>query len=217
MEDVTQLRVKDEELRVKSAVIREIHHRVKNNLQTMASLLRLEQRRAQSAETRRVLRESINRISSIALVHEYLSGQGTERVNMAELAREIFRTVVAGMADPQMDLKTHFKASPMDINSQKAASLALVLNELLQNALEHAFIERDKGTLSVEIYPVTQGMMLTVTDDGVGLPKDFRPEKSRSLGLKIIQTVVKSDLKGAFFLKKAKKGGTRAEVLIPRG
>ena len=243
IEDVTQLKLKDEELRVKAAVIREIHHRVKNNLQTIASLLRLEQRRAASEETKVVLRDSINRISSIALVHEYLSGQGTELVDINELGNGVYRTVMSSMKTPDLELEMKFSADNLRLPSQQAASLALVLNELLQNALEHGFENRKKGTLTATISRLDeyggnreklQGkaaeavpyagsakkenddrLLLLVTDDGVGLPAGFDLQKTKSLGLKIVQTVVQSDLKGTFTLEPRTDGsGTVARVVI---
>ena len=243
IEDVTQLKLKDEELRVKAAVIREIHHRVKNNLQTIASLLRLEQRRAASEETKVVLRDSINRISSIALVHEYLSGQGTELVDINELGNGVYRTVMSSMKTPDLELKMNFSADNLRLPSQQAASLALVLNELLQNALEHGYENRKTGTLTASISRLDasdriQGkipgktadvssyagsskkesgdrLLLLVKDDGVGLPAGFDLKKAKSLGLKIVQTVVQSDLKGTFTLEpRTDKKGTIARVII---
>ena len=243
IEDVTQLKLKDEELRVKAAVIREIHHRVKNNLQTIASLLRLEQRRAASEETKVVLRDSINRISSIALVHEYLSGQGTELVDINELGNGVYRTVMSSMKTPDLELEMKFSADNLRLPSQQAASLALVLNELLQNALEHGFENRKKGTLTATISRLDEDggnreklqgktaetvsyagstkkenddrLLLLVTDDGVGLPAGFDLQKTKSLGLKIVQTVVQSDLKGTFTLEPRTDGsGTVARVVI---
>ena len=243
IEDVTQLKLKDEELRVKAAVIREIHHRVKNNLQTIASLLRLEQRRAASEETKVVLRDSINRISSIALVHEYLSGQGTELVDINELGNGVYRTVMSSMKTPDLELKMNFSADNLRLPSQQAASLALVLNELLQNALEHGFENRKKGTLTATISRLDASdgaqetrpgktaeaasyagsgkkenddrLLLLVQDDGVGLPPGFDLKKTKSLGLKIVQTVVQSDLKGTFTLEpRTDKKGTIAKVII---
>ncbi|MBQ9571865.1 MAG: hypothetical protein IJR22_00555 [Acidaminococcaceae bacterium] len=243
IEDVTQLKLKDEELRVKAAVIREIHHQVKNNLQTIASLLRLEQRRAASEETKVVLRDSINRISSIALVHEYLSGQGTELVDINELGNGVYRTVMSSMKTPDLELKMNFSADNLRLPSQQAASLALVLNELLQNALEHGYENRKTGTLTASISRLDasdriQGkipgktadvssyagsskkesgdrLLLLVKDDGVGLPAGFDLKKAKSLGLKIVQTVVQSDLKGTFTLEpRTDKKGTIARVII---
>jgi len=242
IEDVTQLKLKDEELRVKAAVIREIHHRVKNNLQTIASLLRLEQRRAATDETRLVLRDSINRISSIALVHEYLSGQGSELVDINELGNGVFRTVMSSMKTPDLELKMKFFSDNLRLPSQQAASLALVLNELLQNALEHGFENRKQGNLTARIERLPAGgtavgrlpeelkkaaapgtdknekgtlLLLQVEDDGVGLPHGFDMHKTKSLGLKIVQTIVQSDLKGVFSLRPgAGRKGTVAQALI---
>ncbi len=192
IEDVTQLKLKDEE-------------------QTIASLLRLEQRRAASEETKVVLRDSINRISSIALVHEYLSGQGTELVDINELGNGVYRTVMSSMKTPDLELEMKFSADNLRLPSQQAASLALVLNELLQNALEHGFENRKKGTLTATISRLEEDggnreklqskpaetvsyagstkkenddrLLLLVTDDGVGLPAGFDLQKTGTFSL----------------------------------
>ena len=203
----------------------------------------MEQRRAASEETKDVLRDSINRISSIALVHEYLSGQGTELVDINELGNGVFRTVMSSMKTPDLELEMKFSADNLRLPSQQAASLALVLNELLQNALEHGFENRKKGTLTAAICRLdesaeepdklpgratdaaqysgnakketTDRLLLLVKDDGVGLPPGFDLQKTKSLGLKIVQTVVQSDLKGTFNLEPRTDGnGTVARVVI---
>ena len=187
-----------------------------------------------------MLRDSINRISSIALVHEYLSGQGTETVDINDLGNGIFRTVMSSMKNPDLELEMKFTADNLRLPSQQAASLALVLNELLQNALEHGFENCKKGKLTAAIHYLASAketgetmaasgkdlsyesnnkkeseniLLLQVEDDGVGLPAGFDLHKTKSLGLKIVQTVVQSDLKGTFSLEPRPKGkGTVAKV-----
>ncbi len=216
-EDITELKKKDEELLIKSVVIKEIHHRVKNNLQTIASLLRLQERRAVSEETQVVLRDCINRVNSIAVVHEFLSQEDSGTIDIAVVASGIYEAIMGSMVTPNLKLKTSFNADNVALSSEKATSIALVLNELLQNSLDHAFDDREVGEISVNFSIKEDCYLLEITDDGTGLPKGFDLSKTKSLGLKIIQTMVESDLKGVFELLPNPKGGTRAIVTIPKG
>lgn len=216
VEDITELKQKDQELLVKSVVIKEIHHRVKNNLQTIASLLRLQERRAQAAETKLVLRDCINRVNSIAVVHEFLSQQDSGAIDVAKVARGIYEAILSSMVNPGLKLETVFQADTVQLPSEQATSLGLVLNELLQNAVEHGFTKRVQGKLSVSFKEYPDRYVLQIIDDGWGLPPGFILGKTKSLGLKIIQTMVESDLKGCFTLTNGPQGGTVAIVTVPR-
>lgn len=214
--DITELRKKDEELLIKSVVIKEIHHRVKNNLQTIASLLRLQARRAQSEETKLVLRDCIGRVGSIAIVHEYLSQQDSGLIDVAKVAKGIYQAILSSMLNPDFKLKADFTAVNVELSSEKATSIALILNELLQNIIEHAFAGKDKGCLKVNFFEQGNFYVLSIEDDGVGLPDDFQLGQGENLGLKIIKTLAESDLHGSFTLKNKPNGGTIAQVIIPK-
>ena len=217
LRDITELKKRDEELLVKAAVIKEIHHRVKNNLQTIASLLRLQMRRAKADETKSVLRDCISRVNSIAVVHEFLAQQGSGTVDMAAVAQGIYKAVLSGMAAPELRLTTGFSADNVVIPSEKATSMALVLNEMLQNCFDHAFAGRTQGAISVELKKTENGCRLTVCDDGNGLPPGFNGVPQSSLGLRIIKTMAEADLHGTFKIENRPQGGTCAEVAIPLG
>ena len=212
--DITELKKKEEELLVKSAVIKEIHHRVKNNLQTIASLLRMQTRRTEDSKTKDILRDIIGRINSIALVHEALSQQDSEVVNVAEVAERIYHAILAGMVMPEFELESDFAADDISMPSEQATAVGLILNELLQNALEHGFENRTKGKLTVSLKAKPESYCLEITDDGVGLPPGFEIRKTNSLGLKIIQTMAESDLHGTFELLPLERG-TLARVEVP--
>lgn len=213
--DVTQLRKKEKELLVKSAVIQEIHHRVKNNLQTIASLLRLQARRSESAAVRAALKESVNRILSISLVHEFLSQQDEEMINVAEVARNIFDLVIESMVEPGFEIKKLFEAEPVILPSEKASSLALMVNELVQNAIEHGFVGRQSGMIGLKLSLATDdAYRLEIFDDGIGLPPNFDRTKTKSLGIQIVRTLVETDLGGTFELYSS--NGTHAVITIPR-
>ncbi len=213
--DVTQLRKKEKELLVKSAVIQEIHHRVKNNLQTIASLLRLQARRSESAEVRAALKESVNRILSISLVHEFLSQQDEEVINVAEVAHNIFNLVIESMLEPNFKIEKIFEAEPVVLPSEKASSLALMVNELVQNAIEHGFVGRSSGMIGLKLAVTSEtAYCLEIYDNGIGLPPNFDRQKTKSLGIQIVRTLVETDLGGTFEL--FSDGGTHAVITIPR-
>src|SRR5439155_16483578 len=136
-------RRKDQELSIKSAMIQEIHHRVKNNLQTIASLLRLQARRTGSPEVGDMLRETINRILSIAVVHESLSHDESSIIDVKEVCQRIIAEVTQGILDPDKHIHFAIRGTDLPLPAQQATSCALIVNELLQNAVKHAFRGRN--------------------------------------------------------------------------
>ncbi len=212
--DVTELKKKEKELLIKSAVIQEIHHRVKNNLQTIASLLRLQARRTKSQEVKAALQESVNRISSISVVHEFLSQQDAEFIDVAEVTKNILELVIQNMLEPDFDLQTRFNGQTVILPSEQASSLALVINELIQNSIEHGFIGRREGLIGVEIATLYNSYKIEIYDNGIGMPPNFNPQTSNSLGLQIVRTLIESDVGGSFEMYN--DNGTRACIIIPR-
>ena len=199
---------------LKDATIREIHHRVKNNLQTVASMLRLQSRRLGSIEAKEALEESVRRIASIALVHETLSQDSHERVEFAQVARRIVEMLQEGVAPSDRRVRLELAGSPGEIPSEVATALALILVELCQNALEHAFPSRD-GTVTVNMKRGGSAIEVTVSDDGVGLPKGFTVESNSNLGLQIVRTLVTAELRGEMAMES--NGGTTVRITAPLG
>lgn len=212
--DFTEIKKKEKELLIKSAVIQEIHHRVKNNLQTIASLLRLQARRTKSSEVKAALRESVNRILSISVVHEFLSQQDAESIDVAEVAQNILDLVIQNMLEPDFNLQTVFNGQTVVLPSEQASSLALVINELIQNSIEHGFVGRREGIIGVDISTEAEEYSIEIYDNGIGLPADFAEQPQQSLGLQIVRTLIESDLGGSFSLYSDK--GTHACITIPR-
>lgn len=212
--DVTELRKKEKELLIKSAVIQEIHHRVKNNLQTIASLLRLQSRRTNSEEVKAALRESVNRILSISVVHEFLSQQDAEIIDVVEVAKNILDLVIQNMLEPGFTLETKFRGETIILPSEHASSLALVVNELIQNSIEHGFIGLRQGVIGLDITTNDENYLIDLYDNGTGIPSDFNPQASKSLGLQIVRTLIEDDLNGTFELYN--DHGTHARIIIPR-
>ncbi len=215
VEDVTALRQKERELAVQETVIREIHHRVKNNLQTIASLLRLQARRSTESVVKEALAESVNRLQGIAALHQLLSRQGTQPVSLRALAAEILNLLSVSALPADFRLERRFSGDEFRLPPSRCTSLALVINELLLNTIEHAFPERDCGQISLDIRVGEAGTVLTLQDDGVGLPEGFQLEKAKSLGLQIVKTIVEDDLGGQ--IRFAGRNGTRVEIVLPPG
>ncbi len=208
--DVTQLRYRERQLQRQQAVIREVHHRVKNNLQTIASLLRLQGRRV-PVEARRELEEAIRRIAAIALVHETLSKESSQKVDFAGVAGRLIRMVSEGLLHPDGRVSLRLEGDPGKLHSNLATPLAVVLVELLQNAVEHAFGERG-GTVLVTMSREAGHLTMTVRDDGVGLPAD-QTSMSKGLGLQIVSALVESELGGT--LTYESDGGACFAVNVP--
>jgi len=217
MREVTELRRHERILLSKDATIREIHHRVKNNLQTVASLLRIQSRRMRTEEGREALQESVRRIGSIALVHETLSEDARQRVTFDVVAKRLVDTVAAGFTDPTRRITTIIEGSAGELAPQLASPLALVLSELLQNAIEHAYGPGSAGaTLTVRLDRGPATFTMEVQDDGPGVAEDFDHVRDGNLGLQIADTLVTSELSGTLTVARvAPSGGTLARVSAP--
>ncbi len=213
--DTTELRRRERQLVTKDATIREIHHRVKNNLQTVAALLRLQARRIQSEEGITALHHAMSRVQAIAIVHEILSQTFDGRVEFDDVVDRLLRHV-GEVAASRGKVTARRNGTFGEVAAAAATSLSLVLTELCQNAIEHGF---ESGSGEVVVTPVRKGstLRIEVTDNGRGLPDDFQTGNTTSLGLSIVETLV-SDLHGQFELGPNPDGpGARAVVEVPVG
>ncbi|MFT4288245.1 sensor histidine kinase [Nocardioides sp.] len=219
--DVTDLRRRDRELVTKDATIREIHHRVKNNLQTVAALLRLQARRIDSPEARTALEEAVRRVGSIAIVHETLSQSVEEEVEFDEIADRIGGALgeVGGLG---ATVRVRREGSFGGLASEVATPLAMALTELLQNAVEHGYPESTtsghdgEGLIVLSVRREPDRLVVTVDDDGRGLPEGFDLATSTNLGLSIVGTLVESELGGELRLgNRSGARGARAEITLP--
>jgi two-component system, sensor histidine kinase PdtaS len=208
--DVSELRQKERVISVKDATIREIHHRVKNNLQTIASLLRLQSRRLKSDEAKDALEESVLRIGSIALVHETLSEGPSDVADFDEVARRIAHMVNEGLSAPGHNVEMKVVGGTGPVRAEVATPLAVILAELLQNALEHAFPNGRSGTVGVDVHTEGSRLSMTVWDDGIGMP--LGPAEGARLGLQIVRTLTE-EMGGE--LAFTSNGGTRIRVTVP--
>ena len=213
LRDVTELRRRERELLTKDATIREIHHRVKNNLQTVAALLRLQARRIQAPEGKAALVEAVRRVGSIAIVHETLSQTFDERVDFDDIADRL-RRMVADVSSTGAAVTTGRKGSFGALPAEVATPLAMVLTELMQNAVEHG-LRDGSGSLTVGVDRRAGRLRVVIDDDGVGAPEGFDPELSGGLGLSIVRTLVESELAGMLDIGAGPDAGTRVVVDIP--
>jgi two-component sensor histidine kinase len=219
--EVTELRRRERELLTKEATIREIHHRVKNNLQTVAALLRLQARRLQAPEARAALEEAVRRVGSIAIVHETLSHAPEEIVDFDDIADRV--AMMAGeVSSPEVRITPKITGQFGMLPASVATPLAMVLTELLQNALEHGFGDGtargdagDEGMIEVLAARAPEQLTVTVSDSGAGLPEGFDIESSTSLGLQIVRTLVVAELGGRLSITPRPGGGTVAVVDLP--
>ena len=222
--DISELRRRDRLLLSKDATIREIHHRVKNNLQTISSLLRLQARRITSDEARLAIEESVRRIRSIALVHETLSREAGDDVAFIEIVRPLVRMVDEGMSSPDRPVRVHVDGEAGSLPAIVATPLAVVLNELLQNAIDHAFppsldLQEAPGSVDVTLDNDGERILVRVVDDGMGLSERFSLDDAKGLGLSIVRTLVTTELNGTIDLRRGEgtgnRPGTVVELVVP--
>jgi two-component sensor histidine kinase len=202
LRDVTEVRRRDRLLLSKDATIREIHHRVKNNLQTISSLLRLQARRLSSPEAKAAVQESVRRIRTIALVHETLSRDPGENVAFVEICRPLMRLAEEGLQSPDRPVRFVLQGDGGRLPATIATPLSVVLTELLQNAVDHGFPEGSGGgTVVVQLASGDDELRIRVINDGRGLEPGFDLNEATSLGLSIVRTLVTTELNGSIEMR----------------
>ena len=204
LRDVTELRKRDRLLLSKDATIREIHHRVKNNLQTISSLLRLQARRLESDEAKAAVGESVRGIRTIALVHESLSREAGDDIAFIEIVRPLLRLAEEGLQSPDRPVRFSVTGSGGRIPAHTATPLSVVLTELLQNAVDHGFPEGSGGgDVAVVLGREDDHLSLRVVDNGRGVDAGFELESATGLGLSIVRTLVTTELNGTIAMRPA--------------
>lgn len=196
IKDMTDMKQKEKELILKSVAIKEIHHRVKNNLQTIASLLRLQSRRIDNKEIKSALDESMNRILSIAATHEILAREGIDEVDIKEVIQQIKIGISRCFNISSDKINITVEGDGFKIDSDKSTSIALIVNELLQNSLQYAFEGRESGEINIKIQKGKVYSSISVVDNGKGF--DTSLINNKSLGLNIVKSLVKDKLHGNF-------------------
>jgi two-component sensor histidine kinase len=220
LRDVTDLRRLDRLLLSKDATIREVHHRVKNNLQTISSLLRLQSRRLPLGEARHALEESERRVRSIALVHEILSRDTTDQVDFNDIVPSLVR-MAEDLGDPDRPVRITYSGEAGLLQATVATPLAVVLTELLQNAAEHSYPNEEVGDghhgrpilVDVNLHRSSTELLVTVRDNGLGLPQGFSIDDTPSLGLSIVRGLIGSQMGGKIAMHT--EGGTVVKLVVP--
>jgi len=218
LRDMTDLRHRDLALQSKDVSIREIHHRVKNNLQTVAALLRLQGRRMHHPAARKALAESVRRVSSIALVHETLAASRDGSADLDGILDALI-PMISDVSASRPGVRIERDGHLGELSAELATPLVMVLTELLHNAVEHGYAERDKGQVVITAERILGRLTVRISDDGRGLPQGFSLEASDSLGLQIVRTLVESEMRGSIRLTRRRAGpsdsGTEAVLTVP--
>lgn len=209
--DVSELRQKEKQLMIKSAVIKEIHHRVKNNLQTISSLLRLQMRRTRTEEVQRAFQDSIHRIKTIALVHETLSRDNIDGVELIGMVERIVSMLMQTVTFEDQQIHYAVRGQTVLLPSEKATAVALVINELAQNCIDHAFVDRTSGVIDIHARLIDGRVHITVQDDGLGWNEKKQTEDT--LGIRIVRTLVEEDLDGELTFDN--DHGTKVDLSFP--
>ncbi len=194
IKDITEVREKEKELILKSVAMREIHHRVKNNLQTIASLLSLQSRRVKDERVKKAFADSINRMLSIAVTHEILAQNGIDEIDLKEIIVKIKNSTLKFGIPYLKKIDISINGDSITISSGKAASIALVVNELLQNSLSHAFKDKKEGQIEISLQKGILYSSVSIIDNGNGF--DVYEIKKESLGLDIVKSIVEDKLQG---------------------
>lgn len=209
--DVTEIRHQEQELITKDATIREIHHRVKNNLQTVASLLRIQSRRTHSDDARDALTQAMRRVSAIAVVHDTLSAGLAQDVDFDEVFNQVMKLVAEVAASPNTRARTLKTGTFGTLPSEYATPLALALTELVTNAVEHGLADKE-GEVEIIAERTDERLAVRVRDNGVGLPEG---QVGRGLGTQIVRTLIQGELSGTIDWHTITGSGTEVTIDIP--
>jgi PAS domain S-box-containing protein len=201
-------------LREKEILLREIHHRVKNNLQVVQSLLKMRARLLPEGEMREAFETTVDRVNAMALLHERLYQMPhLEGLPLSRYLRDLFRDLFASTSLEPGQVHLRLQADDIPLQLDFGIPFGLLMNELLCNSLKHAFPDGRKGNISVTVRRVEGAVRLTVKDDGRGLPEDFNPAASASMGLKLAASLARQ-LGGA--LEFASENGCRVQADLRR-
>lgn len=198
-----------------SALLQEMHHRVRNNLQTLAALLSLQMRQVEDESTAHQLREAAGRVQAIASVHDLLSDETRlSGATIDAIARLVAEQALVTQRPPSLALTFDIPRSDIIVSSKQATVLALLINELVSNAITHGFRDRDSGTISITANTYRDLIEIRVVNDGKRVPAGLTASTSRGLGLRIVERLAQSDLSGTFSIEPAATG-TVAEIIFP--
>ena len=202
---------------VKNSVIKEIHHRVKNNLQAVSGLLRMQARRADTQIVKDALWEGINRIESMSLVHEIVSHYDGDYIELRKITEELIRLLSISMLPYEKQIRCEYVGDAIYLSSDQASYVSLIINELISNSFEHGFESMDEGDVVVSGYEVEDNkVLLRVSDSGTGFADGFDPNTSKRLGLQIIRNLVTGQLNGSIQYEENELQGLVVTIIFER-
>ena len=195
----------------KEVVIQEMHHRIKNNLQVISSILSMQERRSSSEETRNMLKDNINRINNIAQLHETFMNSGENSININMQLRLMASNLMSYATGEGKMLYIYVAGDPVSVDSKKAMAILMVVNELVTNSIRHGYGEKSSGRIHIDVIAGPVYSSIIVTDDGKGFAADgYADEKKNGigggLGSEIIRMMVYDDLKGNFHIESGAEG-----------
>jgi two-component system, sensor histidine kinase PdtaS len=205
--DETEDRRRARELKLKTEMLLELQHRVRNSLQTITALMRMQSRRAESAETRAALEEAVNRILHVAAVHEFLFDPNERRVNLRSLTQRLV-DLSRPLVPPSLTVHFHVEGEDVFITGERATPAALVISELILNAIEHAFKGQAEGNVWIRLGQAAGQVEIQIRDDGRGAPDGFAPD----MGLSLVNTLTREGLRGEFSITNDADKGAVARV-----
>jgi two-component sensor histidine kinase len=201
-------------LNQKELLLQEIHHRVKNNMQVIISLISMQSRAIENEEIRAKFNETRSRVQAMSAVHEVLhQADNFSKVDLTKylpkLADTVFRTYKTGSGSVQVETEIE----PIEVPLDQSYPLGLVINELLSNSMKYAYPDGRSGTITITVNLADNKVFLVISDDGVGMPNDFNWDQADSLGLKLVKSLVEVQLRGE--LKFDSSDGTKWKISFP--
>ncbi len=194
-------------------VIKEAHHRFKNNLNIIIGLLELQSQMVEDSSVKELFRESINRIRSLAIIHEYLyRSDNYSAVDLSVYLESVADNLLSVYAASKKEFIINYRIDNIIVELDMAIPIGLLVNEIISNAIKHAFIDRQKGRIDITLEKQNNSLKLTVKDDGVGFPVNVSPEDNKTLGLKLINLLV-MQLNGKYEI--IREVGTTVQIKIP--
>jgi len=199
----------------KETILKEVHHRVKNNMQVISSLLRLQEGRVKDKDAAALLKDSQNRIQSMALVYNKLyQSENLASVNMTDYIKELSAGLVKSYAVSPVRVAVNVAQSNVFLNVDSAIPCGMIINELVTNSLKYAFPGNRKGLITISLTENEKGLQLTVGDDGVGIPEGVSLANNSTLGIKLVSNLVRDQLGG--ILEIDRRHGTAYQINFPR-
>lgn len=204
IKDITEKVLKDKELILKSLAILEIHHRVKNNLQTIISLIRMQSKRTDNPDTKIVCNEIINRIHSIAVTHEILAKNGLDKIYIKEVISLMVTNTLSYVSSDNLDLKIDVIGDNLYVDSEISCTVVIIINELIQNSIKHGFFNKKSGNIVIKVLQNNLDCSIIVNDDGNGF-KDNNTDV-KNLGLGLVRGLVEDKLQGTLSISSDNNG-----------